>query len=73
MSAEVGLPGVLAQVAAGIAVAKSNIENVEYKERDTETATLLFTIEVRNRKHLADVIRQVRRLHVVNAVRRYPI
>jgi guanosine-3',5'-bis(diphosphate) 3'-pyrophosphohydrolase len=66
-------PGVLAQVAAGIAVAKSNIENVEYKERDTETATLLFTIEVRNRKHLADVIRQVRRLHVVNAVRRYPI
>ena len=66
-------PGVLAQVAAGIASAKSNIENVEYKERDTETATLLFTIEVRNRKHLADVIRQVRRLHVVNAVRRYPI
>jgi len=66
-------PGVLAQVASGIASAKSNIENVEYKERDTETATLLFTIEVRNRKHLADVIRQVRRLHVVDAVRRYPL
>ena len=66
-------PGVLAQVAAGIAEASSNIENVEYKERDTETATLLFTIEIRNRKHLADVIRHVRRLHVVNTVRRYPL
>ncbi|MBX3688612.1 bifunctional (p)ppGpp synthetase/guanosine-3',5'-bis(diphosphate) 3'-pyrophosphohydrolase [Dokdonella sp.] len=66
-------PGVLAQVAAAIAEARSNIENVEYKERDTETATLLFTIEVRNRKHLADVIRHVRRLQVVNTVRRYPL
>ncbi|MCC6596396.1 MAG: bifunctional (p)ppGpp synthetase/guanosine-3',5'-bis(diphosphate) 3'-pyrophosphohydrolase, partial [Rhodanobacteraceae bacterium] len=66
-------PGVLAQVAAGIAEASSNIENVEYKERDTETATLLFTIEIRNRKHLADVIRHVRRLHVVNTVRRHPL
>ena len=27
-------PGVLAQVAAAIAAAASNIENVEYKERD---------------------------------------
>ncbi len=66
-------PGVLAQVAAAIAEASSNIENVEYKERDTETATLLFTIEIANRKHLADVIRHVRRLHVVNTVRRYPL
>ena len=55
-------PGVLAQVAAAIADAGSNIENVEYKERDGVSATLLFTIEVKNRKHLADVMRRVRRL-----------
>jgi guanosine-3',5'-bis(diphosphate) 3'-pyrophosphohydrolase len=66
-------PGVLAQVAAAIADAGSNIENVEYKERDGVSAILLFTIEVRNRKHLADVMRRVRRLSVVNAVRRHPV
>jgi guanosine-3',5'-bis(diphosphate) 3'-pyrophosphohydrolase len=66
-------PGVLAQVAAAIADAGSNIENVEYKERDGVSAILLFTIEVKNRKHLADVMRRVRRLGVVTAVRRHPI
>jgi guanosine-3',5'-bis(diphosphate) 3'-pyrophosphohydrolase len=66
-------PGVLAQVAAAIAEASSNIENVEYKERDGMTATMLFTIEVRGRKHLADVMRRVRRLQVVTAVRRHPV
>jgi guanosine-3',5'-bis(diphosphate) 3'-pyrophosphohydrolase len=66
-------PGVLAQVAAAIAEAGSNIENVEYKERDLTTATMLFTIEVRSRKHLADVMRRVRRLQVVTAVRRHPV
>ncbi|HEX7769316.1 MAG TPA: bifunctional (p)ppGpp synthetase/guanosine-3',5'-bis(diphosphate) 3'-pyrophosphohydrolase, partial [Dokdonella sp.] len=50
--------GVLAQVAAAIAEAESNIENVEYKERDLTTATLMFTIEVKNRRHLAGVMRR---------------
>jgi guanosine-3',5'-bis(diphosphate) 3'-pyrophosphohydrolase len=66
-------PGVLAQVAAAIAEAESNIENVEYKERDLTTATLMFTIEVKNRRHLAGVMRRVRRLQVVTAVRRHPV
>ncbi len=66
-------PGVLAQVAAAVAEASSNIENVEYKERDLMTATLLFTIEVSSRRHLADVMRGVRRLGVVNAVYRHPV
>jgi guanosine-3',5'-bis(diphosphate) 3'-pyrophosphohydrolase len=66
-------PGVLAQVAAAVAQSNSNIENVEYKERDLMSATLLFTIEVINRKHLADVMRAVRRLAVVNAVYRHPV
>jgi GTP diphosphokinase / guanosine-3',5'-bis(diphosphate) 3'-diphosphatase len=66
-------PGVLAQVAAAVAQANSNIENVEYKERDLMSAALLFTIEVSSRKHLADVMRGVRRLAVVNAVYRHPV
>jgi GTP diphosphokinase / guanosine-3',5'-bis(diphosphate) 3'-diphosphatase len=65
-------PGVLASVAAAIAEGDSNIENVEYQERDLQTSTLLFTIEVRNRKHLADVMRRVRRASVVHGVYRHP-
>ena len=65
-------PGVLASVAAAIADSNSNIENVEYQERDLQTATLMFTIEVRNRKHLAAVMRSVRHASVVHGVYRYP-
>src|SRR5699024_1097224 len=65
--------GVLATVAAAISAADSNIENVEYIERDMVAATLLFTIEVKNRKHLADVMRRVRRTGVVGAVYRHPL
>ncbi len=63
-------PGVLAQVAAAIARAESNIEGVEYLERDTKVATIRFAIEVRDRKHMAEVIRRVRRLGVVHGVQR---
>ena len=66
-------PGVLATVAAAIAAADSNIENVEYVERDAAAATLLFAMEVKNRKHLAEVIRRVRRTGVVSGAYRYPL
>ncbi len=66
-------PGVLATVAAAIAAANSNIENVEYVERDAAAATLLFALEVKNRKHLAEVIRRVRRTGVVSGAYRYPL
>ncbi len=65
--------GVLATVAAALSAAESNIENVEYIERDLVAATLVFTIEVKNRKHLADVMRRVRRTGVVNGVYRHPL
>lgn len=66
-------PGVLATVAAAIAETGTNIENVEYQERDLATATLLFTLEVRSRKHLSEVMRSVRRASVVSGVYRYPV
>ena len=66
-------PGVLATVAAAIAAANSNIENVEYVERDASAATMLFALEVKSRKHLADVIRRVRRTGVVSGAYRYPL
>jgi GTP diphosphokinase / guanosine-3',5'-bis(diphosphate) 3'-diphosphatase len=63
-------PGVLAQVAASVAQAESNIDGVEYLERDANIAVMRFAIEVSDRKHLADVIRRVRRLTVVHGVQR---
>ena len=63
-------PGVLATVAAAIAENNSNIENVEYLDRDSLSASLLFTIEVRHREHLAEVMKRVRRADVVLMVQR---
>ena len=63
-------PGVLAQVAAAIAQAESNIDGVEYMARDSNVASIRFAIEVRDRKHIAEVIRRVRRLNVVHGVQR---
>ena len=63
-------PGVLAQVAAAIANADSNIDRVEYLERDSNIAVLRFGIDVTDARHLAEVIRGVRRLQVVQDVQR---
>ena len=63
-------PGVLAQVAAAVAQSQSNIDRVEYLERDINAALLRFSIQVRDRNHLAEVMRRLRRLGVVNGVRR---
>jgi guanosine-3',5'-bis(diphosphate) 3'-pyrophosphohydrolase len=63
-------PGVLALVAAAVAESDSNIDSVEYRERDLQISVMEFGIEVRDRKHLADVIRRVRRLGVVHGVER---
>jgi len=63
-------PGVLARVANAIGETEANIENVEYQDRDLQAAVFVFTMNVRNRKHLADVIRKVRRLPVVIGVQR---
>ena len=62
--------GVLAQLAAAVAQSQSNIERVDYLDRDVNAAQLRFAIQVRDRNHLAEVIRRLRRLAVVQGVRR---
>lgn len=62
--------GALAQVAAAIAEADSNIDRVEYVDRDSLIGIVRFVIEVRDRKHLADIIRRLRRLKVVLGINR---
>ncbi|UCC56085.1 MAG: bifunctional GTP diphosphokinase/guanosine-3',5'-bis pyrophosphate 3'-pyrophosphohydrolase [Gammaproteobacteria bacterium] len=62
--------GVLATVAAAIGDCDSNIENVGIEERDGLTNTLMFTITVHNRKHLAEVMRRVRNIPSVMRITR---
>ncbi|MDD2684859.1 MAG: bifunctional (p)ppGpp synthetase/guanosine-3',5'-bis(diphosphate) 3'-pyrophosphohydrolase [Gallionella sp.] len=61
--------GVLAKVAAAIAEAESNIENVNFSNEGQYTA-LHFTLEVNNRLHLANVMRSVRKIpEVIRIIR----
>jgi guanosine-3',5'-bis(diphosphate) 3'-pyrophosphohydrolase len=63
-------PGVLANVSTSIGQAGSNIETVAQPEANPETTTLLFNISVRDRDHMARVIRRLRRnSHVIRVHR----
>ena len=55
------LPGVLANISASIGEAGSNIEKVEQPETNPEKATLMFTLSVKDRDHMARVMRRLRR------------
>jgi GTP pyrophosphokinase len=61
--------GVLAKVAASIADAESNIENVHFSNEGEYTA-LYFTLQVNNRLHLANVLRNLRRISEVIRITR---
>jgi (p)ppGpp synthase/HD superfamily hydrolase len=52
---------VLASISTSIGEADSNIERVAQPDANPETATLLFTISVRDRDHMASVLRRLRR------------
>ena len=62
--------GVLANVAGVISRLSCNIENVKFDEVQNPYASFVFTIEVRNRKHLANVIKDLKKLKNINKVMR---
>jgi guanosine-3',5'-bis(diphosphate) 3'-pyrophosphohydrolase len=62
--------GVLATVAAAISDTDSNIENVSIEERDGLSNALIFVISVHDRRHLARVMRRVRRIPAVMRISR---
>jgi guanosine-3',5'-bis(diphosphate) 3'-pyrophosphohydrolase len=62
--------GVLAAVAAAISSNDTNIERVAVEERDSDTSALVFELRVRHRKHLARVVRVIRRMPEVLRVSR---
>ena len=60
--------GVLAAVASNIAGTETNIDQVSLEERDVNSSSLRFQLQVRDRKHLAKVIRTIRRMPDVQRV-----
>jgi RelA/SpoT family (p)ppGpp synthetase len=63
-------PGVLAEVAATIGDAGSNIEQVSVLGRHEDCSVLAFLLQVRDRVHLAQIMRSVRKMpNVIRVVR----
>ena len=60
--------GVLAAVASSIAGTETNIDQVSLEERDVNSSSLKFQLQVRDRKHLARVIKTIRRMPDVQRV-----
>ncbi|HYC35680.1 MAG TPA: bifunctional (p)ppGpp synthetase/guanosine-3',5'-bis(diphosphate) 3'-pyrophosphohydrolase [Usitatibacter sp.] len=63
--------GVLARLAAEVSDADSNIDHIETEQRASQAyTTIVFTIQVRNRMHLAHVFRRLRRIPEVVRINR---
>src|SRR5688572_8101165 len=63
--------GVLARLAAEISDADSNIDHIETEQRASQAyTTIVFTIQVKNRMHLAHVFRRLRRIPEVVRITR---
>jgi len=62
--------GVLAIIASTISELDSNIDNVSIDDQDGRTNLINFTLRVRDRKHLAKIIRNIRKLRPVLTIQR---
>jgi GTP pyrophosphokinase len=62
--------GVLGRIAVAIAEAESNILNVHIDDEDAHIALIHFKVQVRDRTHLARIIRTLRRVRQVTKVTR---
>jgi GTP pyrophosphokinase len=63
-------PGVLALVAAAISTAHGNILDLRIERQETGFPRLHIAIEVRDRLHLAEVLRKIRRTSAVTRASR---
>jgi GTP pyrophosphokinase len=63
--------GLLADLATAIAGADANIDNVSMERPDGgEVLAMFFSVQVRDRRHLADVMRALRRVPDVKKIHR---
>jgi len=64
--------GIMAEIAAEISSSDAGMESINIEERSADISTVDVGITVRNRDHLAMLMRRLRRnATVINAVRRF--
>lgn len=62
--------GIFAELASRITAMGANIENIQYKEKDPNRNQIRITMGVRDRVHLADIMRRIRGLRSVEKITR---
>ena len=62
--------GTLAKIASEIAKINTDIERVSSEDKDESYSSMNFVINVRDRKHLAEVMRHLKRLSIVEKIQR---
>jgi len=62
--------GIIAELAAAVTEADAGIDNIKVDERNAELSTVVVEISVKNRVHLARVMRKLRVLPNVESISR---
>lgn len=60
--------GIFAELASRITAMGANIEKIQYREQDANQNHIRMTIGVKNRVHLADIIRRIKGLRAVEKI-----
>lgn len=62
--------GIIANIASAVSESDAAIERINREERDAKTSVIVLEVGVRDRQHLANVVRQVRRIKSVMKISR---
>ena len=57
--------GVIAKIASAVSVAGAAIDRINREERDAKISVIVIEVGVRDRQHLANVVRHIRRIKSV--------
>jgi (p)ppGpp synthase/HD superfamily hydrolase len=60
--------GIIVELASAINEADANIDKISVEERDARLSVTYLTVSIQGRKHLAKVIRRLRRIRGVNRI-----
>ncbi len=63
-------PGTLATIASTISKMESNIENVQMMDQDAHVSIDIITLKVKDRVHLANIMRQLKKLFIILKITR---
>ena len=62
--------GILAEIAAEVTAADAGVDNINVEERNAEVSTMVIGITVKDRSHLARVMRRLRNVRAVISITR---